>query len=438
MSVSTHGGGDRRMLRTNAQQLALLLLVAFALRLGAGLAWQSRLGDARFGFGDSESYWRLGRAIAQGKPYAAGPDARVFRTPGYPLLLAPIFLLAGSEASVLWARAESALFGVLAVGGVWWLARRLSDQRAAMAAAAMAAIYPGVVILGGLVLSEAPFLPLLILQLSLWTAAWQCRTPGKATASAVVAGLAAGAATLVRPSWLLFTPFALAVAMLASGPRRRHLGLGGALLLGLVIAMTPWWIRNALVTGRFVPTTLQVGASLYDGLNPTATGASNMDFVPAMVAAERRDPAGEGGDPADSFEYRLDQRMRHEALAWAQTHPGRVVELAGIKFLRLWNVWPNEAKFSIWPIRIAVLVSYVPIVALGLWGAWRTLGRGWPYWLCWLPAVYLTALHLVFVSSIRYREPAMLALMVLAAGMVVRSPRGHGGEDAGSTVARRQ
>ena len=38
--------------------------------------------------------------------------------------------------------------------------------------------------------------------------------------------------------------------------------------------------------------------------------------------------------------------------------------------------------------------------------------------LCWLPAVYLTLLHVVFVSSIRYRDPAMLAWLALAGGVI--------------------
>ena len=80
---------------STAKQLALILLVALALRLAGGWVWQARL-DGRFGFGDSESYWTLGRSIARGQSYRCG-DARIFRTPGYPVLLAPLFLVSGGE-----------------------------------------------------------------------------------------------------------------------------------------------------------------------------------------------------------------------------------------------------------------------------------------------------------------------------------------------------
>jgi 4-amino-4-deoxy-L-arabinose transferase-like glycosyltransferase len=434
-------------------QLAVILVVALALRLGAGWVWQARL-DGQFGFGDSASYWALARAVARGEPYQYG-QARVFRTPGYPVLLAPVLLVAGGEPSVMWARAESALLGTLSVAAVWWLGRMLFDARAGLIAASIAAVYPGAIAMGVLVLSEAAFCPLMVLHLILWTAAWNAASAGRTAMLSGAAGLVAGAATLVRPSWLLFVPFAMIVGLVGGRHRRRHLGVGAAMLAALVAAMIPWWVRNARVTGRFVPTTLQVGASLYDGLNREATGASNMTPVDQAAAQfteadrapsarpsevqspETRSPQSQGTDTRSmgtrgaqsqsTFEYRLDRHLRAEALAWARSHPGRVARLAIVKLGRLWNFWPNEAAFSAWAIRLAMLATYVPVMVLAVIGAARAIHRGWPYVLCWLPAVYFTLLHVVFVSSIRYRQPAMLALMVLAAGAIV-ARRGGSGE----------
>jgi hypothetical protein len=447
--------------------LTVLLILALALRLAAGWAWQSRLHD-RFGMGDTQSYWVLGKAIAEGEPFEHGVyHDRVFRTPGYPLLLAPIIRLAGDgPTAVMLARAEAALLGTLAVLVVWWLTRLLFDDRAALLAAALAAFYPGAIVLGTLILSEAPFSPLMLLQLALWILAWNARSTGRRVCWSLLAGLAAGAATLMRPSWLLFTPFALGIGVITAliaelGARRatretaattnsrrptaggtvsgieadelrgplaggyspyrhnlsRHLSIAFWMLLGLLMAMLPWWIRNACVTGHFVPTTLQVGASLYDGLSPEATGASNMDFVQRYEQEQHQAMSRSSERSDQEFERALDRRLRDDALAWAQANPGRALRLAGVKFLRMWNVWPNEPGLSSrWFVCWGVFFTYTPLLVLAIIGAWRTVGRGWPYILCWLPAVYLTMLHVVFVSSVRYREPAMLALLVLAAG----------------------
>jgi 4-amino-4-deoxy-L-arabinose transferase-like glycosyltransferase len=349
------------------------------------------------------------------------------------LLLAPILRLAGDGCSgVLLARAEAALMGVLAVAAVWWLTRLLFDDRAALLAAAVATFYPGAIVTSMLILSEAPFCPLMLLQLALWTIAWRAPSRRQTTIYAFCGGLAAGAATLMRPSWLMFTPLAAAVGFLVTLISRkppgamllRHFEIGCWMMLGLSVAMLPWWARNAWLTGRFVPTTLQVGASLYDGLNPNATGGSDMDFVPQFAAEQRQAAACSTAAPGCAgalarevaYELQLDRRMRAAAIAWAAANPGRAVQLAGVKFLRLWNVWPNEPRLSSWPIRLVVLFTYTPLFFFAIVGTWRTIGWGWPYILCWLPAVYLTLLHMVFVSSIRYRDPAMLAWLALAAG----------------------
>jgi 4-amino-4-deoxy-L-arabinose transferase-like glycosyltransferase len=394
--------------------LAAILLLAFVVRFAAANWWQHRLGERPFGFADSESYWALGQRIALGEPYAFGED-KVFRTPGYPVVLsAPIRMFGAGPEGIWAARVEAALLGLLAVGGVWCWARMLFDDRTSLMAAGLAAIYPGAISTSTFILSEAPFCPLMVANLVLWTRAERAATTGGRWGAACVAGMLAGLATLMRPSWLLFAPFALGLGMLRGGPWRLRLELAAAMLLGLILVMSPWWVRNWQVVGQFVPTSLQVGASLYDGLNPTATGASEMSFVDEFSWAEQVQPSG---DPKIPFEVRLDRRLRDASIDWAKEHPSDVIRLMGVKFLRMWNVWPNEPAFSSWPLRVAILFSYGPVLALAIVGAVRYLRRGWPYMLCVLPAIYFTLLHTIFVSSLRYREPAMFGLIVLAAAV---------------------
>ena len=152
----------------------MLLVLAFLLRLAAGWVWQSRLDD-KFGDGRYRELLAARQGHRSGTSHTSIGDshARVFRTPGYPVLLAPIFWLTDDHrTAVLLARAEAALLATLAVLGVWGLTRLLFDDRAALLAAVLATFYPGAIVLGVLILSEAPFCPLMLLQLVLWVLAW--------------------------------------------------------------------------------------------------------------------------------------------------------------------------------------------------------------------------------------------------------------------------
>ncbi|MCS7237789.1 MAG: glycosyltransferase family 39 protein [Thermoguttaceae bacterium] len=469
------------------------VVVGLVIRLAAAWVWEQQAGG-RFVFGDSESYWLLARAIANGEEYRYG-NARIFRMPGYPMVLAPLFWLASPEPPHLWARFLGAGLGSVTILGVYFLAKQLFGQGVGLWSAWTCVFYPGAIALSIFVLSEALFCPLVTLALVAGVkAAKSCRRAPFVIWSGV-AGVLHGLAILTRPSWLFFPMFAGVISIAFETRRLRQLAGFLVMIAGASAVLAPWWVRNWCLTGRFVPATLQTGASLYDGLHPGATGASDLSIVnrrmgelvvefnrlfpeltqphlpgtttgpmsfeegsrlggqahapneqngnygkdeassedgmsPGAASGrliEEKYEAGSmiaiplvcGSVPADirrqiALELFLDSRLRQEAIAWALAHPREFLRLMLRKFVRLWNIWPNEAAFQTPASRIVVASTFLPLIICSVFGIIRHSRRGWAYVLPVLPAVYLTGIHCVFVSSLRYREPAMLALIPLA------------------------
>lgn len=398
--------------------VAAVLLVALALRIGAAVWWQGRLETSQaFQFGDSHTYWVLAKQIQNGQPYQYGSYDRIFRTPGYPLLLAGLFQLAGSD-HVLPARLMGALFGTISIGLLMLLAYELFDRETAILAGGLAAIYPGAIAMSVLVLSESPFCPWMIAHLWCWLRATRGASRASRFRWSLTGGAMAAVATLIRPSWLLFTPFAFGCALVFFRGRRRQLVVGLAMLAGLTIVMLPWWVRNYRVAGVWVPTTLQVGASLYDGIRPNATGASDMRFMDRF-REQQRDADRKLELAASGFELRLSNRLKQAAIEHVQQEPLAVARLMARKFTRMWSPLPNAAELQNSAFRILVAASYIPLLLASIVGVFRFGHRDWGCFLCLLPTVYFTSLHMVFVSSIRYRLPAMLILTVLASAAIV-------------------
>lgn len=402
---------------TDRWLLVATLGVALFLRIFAALWWEDRIpATQKFGFPDSEGYWELARTIAHGQPYEFGPHRyQVFRTPGYPLLLAPLFLI-WQEPPTFAARVLGAFLGTAAVALVGSIAFQIAGLRASQLASAIAAVYPEAIASSVFLLSESPFIPLMLLQIAALLMLSRQATTSLARWS-IVAGVAAGLAILMRPSWLLFTP--LAIVALTIFPTWRAISLRSSLIVTVAMCgvLAPWWIRNYLAVGQFVPTSLQVGASLYDGISPVANGASDMRYVETFVIAQMADDANSIDQLPGTFESRLDDRMKYEALAWARANPKQVAELAVVKFFRIWSPLPNASEFGSTLLRTVLFVTYAPVMLLaaaGSWMLWRTQRR-LQLMLLVLPALYFTLLHTLFVSSIRYRQPAMFLLVVLAA-----------------------
>jgi hypothetical protein len=413
--------------------LALVLQVALGLRIVAAAAvdlYVHRGGSAELClFPDTKLYWGLARAIRTGAPYeyVEWSDIPHFalRTPGYPLFLAAVQAVFGGR--TLAVRLVQAGLGSLSVYLIYRLTLQLAPSsglapagqpswshrwNAPLVAAALAAINPYYLFMCAFILSEAVFVPLMVA--SLWGLAVLWVEPGRAAGvtamrAALVAlgsGGAAGLAILVRPSWALFVPVVLLLWMMANARDRKALAgaVRGALIfaLGLAVVMSPWWVRNARIYGRFIPTALWMGASLYDGLNPRATGASDMSFL---------------GDreiwPRD--EQDQDTELTRRAVAFAREQPAQALSLALVKLGRFWSPWPNAEGFRSPVLALIGAIVELPLFGLMVLGAWdrRRDLRSWA--LLAGPVLYFCALHLVFASSMRYRLPGEMPALGLAA-----------------------
>jgi hypothetical protein len=394
----------------------LLFFVALLLRMVAAGYWEYRVGTEKFYFGDSDTYWKLGQNIATGKPYTYGNHA-IHRMPGYPVILSPLFLAFGENAPIRAARFENVLIGSLTVLAVAWLAWILfHNSMLSLVAGWITAFEPLNIMMSVLVLSEAPFCLFMVLHLGYWVKAFKL-FPKTSWFSLLLSGLFAAMAIYCRPSWLYFVPFAAVLGTILSLRNYKPILKSGFIIFAVsTLCLIPWWIRNYHVSGHFVSTTLQVGSGLYDGLNPTATGASDMKFVEEFRNAEI---ALFPNVTENMLEYQLNQKMRQVAIRWAWKHPDLAWKLAKTKFFRLWNFRPNEPSLSGFFATTIVFCTYCPVLVFGVIGAIRSIFHDFSYRLLWIPAVYITVLHIIFVSSIRYRVPAMICFSILAAWVIL-------------------
>ena len=184
---------------------------------------------------------------------------------------------------------------------------------------------------------------------------------------------------------------------------RRAVVEAACVMLGLAVTITPWAIRNQIVTGHFVPTTLWVGPSLYDGFNPDASGDSNMEFFERDRLLDQMS------------EYEMDDEYRRLARDFISENPGQAIALGFAKLGRFWSLWPNANQFDDLRLKAPIAIATVSMFVFAGIGAWRVRRDVRLLLLTLGPVVYFSVIHSVFVGSLRYRLPAEYPLLILTA-----------------------
>jgi 4-amino-4-deoxy-L-arabinose transferase-like glycosyltransferase len=387
-------------------RVALLVVVALALAFRAG--WVLRLPtseDCLSNLPDQLEYLQLGRNLLERSELVFYSDLfqdelRAYRTPGYPLLIAAM------RANVRAVRVAQAVIDGSTVIAVYVLARRWLPATRSLMAAALIAFNPFLIYFSGLLLTETLFTSMLA-----WGVALVVTTVPKRWASAAwwLGAIVLALSVLVRPSALLL-PILLAIGAAvanrrAGGPylARWAPPVATTVLLLQMAVLLPWGYRNWRALGSWVTTTTNSGVTLYDGLHPDATGASDQRFLRSMPQLRHM------------TEVQRSEYLSNLAWQYAWQHPRRALELAARKVTRTWSPVPLSSDYGSRRNVIVGAVYMIPLLLLVVLGLWRGSLPAPAKVFLLLPAIYFTVAHAVSVGSLRYRLPADVPMAVVAA-----------------------
>ena len=222
----------------------------------------------------------------------------------------------------------------------------------------------------------------------------------------IVGLLLCAAAIYVRPSGIAM-PVALAV--LAPWIWEHVRPFRAALLLMTIavgitlVVLAPWALRNRAILGRTVWLTTNGGITLYDGVRPGATGASDQRFVKTMPELQ------------SMSELQRDELFKRLSWQAIREDPLRTMNLAIAKTARTWSPIPLSEQFGSNGLYVLVGLAYgVPLFAFALWGLIRSELPWRMRLLLIAPAILITLMTAFSVGSLRYRLPAEPLLAVIA------------------------
>lgn len=381
--------------------------------------------------GDSEVFYSYARALLSGQLYDAGIP---FHPPGFAWFLAGVHTLvgageAGARVPHVAVKSIMALLGSAAIGLLYLLVRPYLGRTVALVASLLGVYHFGLYVLSVAPVTESFYLVLLLLALLVWTRRFEHplavppeeRRPG-GPAWALLLGALLGALALTRAEAALLAVLLIGTGLL--GRRREDLRLWALTVLGCVLVITPWTVRNAVrlaavneeyLAGEnpmaeplptFVPLTLYGPINLALANNPEADGS----FSRSWMSSQAQNPGLDLRDP-----QHLEFILHGDRMAWefARNDPGGFARLVVRKWTLVsealtlgwtqWN-WPGGLTGRRRPVDVFVPDSKaaywitVPLALLGLGLCLARPGhsRRWALLVLLLTASLLVATGLFF------------------------------------------
>jgi 4-amino-4-deoxy-L-arabinose transferase-like glycosyltransferase len=380
--------------------LALLARVAAALYLGNTVSGLS-------GAQDEISYSMLGHRFSEGfgltfprdwYPWIKAGAQQSYYSATISLFLAAIYTVFGYHP--LAARLIMAGLSTGVVIMIFVLARRFFGAAVGLVAAAIASGYAYLVFYGVTLVTETPFILLLLLAIEAAFRIVDNPTPQRW----LVFSIAVAGTILLRMAVLFFV-VALALwvfwRLLATKPQSLRMLAIPAAVIGLAIA--PFTIHNYQLWGRFLLLESQFGHVFWNGNHPDQPES----FHDVLVLPIPEDILASDNDAV------ITNRLLSLGIENVMRDPGHFARLTLGRLREFFTFWPTSDSAPLAnALRVASFGVMLPFALAGLWltrARWREL----------LPLLAFIVIHTAIYSAswtmIRYRIPLDAALIPFAA-----------------------
>ena len=262
------GAGDRLW-----RDRLWITAVALVARLAVALWSASRFPPA----GDGTYYDLVAHRIAEGHGYTwLWPDGAVTYAAhypiGYPALVALGYAIFGPHPVV--AMLLNALIGALAAFATHSLMADASGRLGALGASLVVALHPALVPYTAALMTEGIAASLLVIAAAI---ALRARDSVRPSLRFALAGLAMGAATLVRPQCIALAPILGFLAVSSTSPLATRLRAAAIVSAVALLCCAPWTVRNCVRMQRCALVSVNGGWNLLIGTQTTSGAWSPVD-----------------------------------------------------------------------------------------------------------------------------------------------------------------
>ncbi|WP_337102903.1 glycosyltransferase family 39 protein [Paenibacillus sp. YIM B09110] len=394
---------------------ALVLIVSFVVIISTYITFSQGhdmyLGSFTEYNNDDVKYIRSAETLLQHGIFTYHePDvSTVFIMPGLPFVLAFCMKLFGYWGGIQAFRLVQILFLAGTIVLLYLFSRRLLNDRFGIIVALLFALYIPNYVAANLILTEV--LGQFFLWLFLYAGYLAVTRHSLPLFALAAASLSLG--IYERPNFALL-PVVFLVYMLIHGYRVKQLIKPALVVSGVVLlCMSPWWIRNAIVFHEFIPLTLSsgnpslLGSQLEWQYPPGAVEKFKDDFDKIASATNRID--------SDRFQKELAVKIRNYgfqtqpmAYLWQYT-ADRVNDMFKVPYYwkEIFGLKPHFVK-----------TTHFVMIGIGILGFIMTLVmkvRRKDLSLLWLTALYFVVTALPFITFSRYGYFLMSFFIIYAA-----------------------